>query len=109
MVIVVVLPFAAWSRAAWTTFSELEHSADVAWNKDELVKDLKLSCPVVMPLDFAVTHEVLNLFFSHLITRFDSTEKDVVPTYSIGSQDTWASTPECLTPRSFRVKLRNLR
>jgi hypothetical protein len=26
----VVLPFAAWSRAAWTTFSELESSADVA-------------------------------------------------------------------------------
>jgi hypothetical protein len=28
----VVLPFAAWSRAAWTTFSEFESSADVAWN-----------------------------------------------------------------------------
>jgi hypothetical protein len=27
---IVVLPFAAWSRAAWTTFSELESRADVA-------------------------------------------------------------------------------
>ena len=34
----VVLPFAAWSRAAWTTFSELESSADVAWNNGQISK-----------------------------------------------------------------------
>jgi len=28
---IVVLPFAAWSRAACTTFSEFESNADVAW------------------------------------------------------------------------------
>jgi hypothetical protein len=31
---IVVLPFAAWSKAACTTFSEFESSADVAWCKN---------------------------------------------------------------------------
>ena len=31
---IVVLPFAAWSRAACTTFSEFESSADVALSKN---------------------------------------------------------------------------